>query len=109
MSGVLAGGPGMVSKPIWRVARGFEAHPEVWEWSGSPPGVSGGVGRDNRLAGSGWEAHPVVREGLVGPPVGPEDRETHPDIWESSGCPPKGPEGVGKPTRRFGWGQEAYP
>ena len=40
---------------------GREAHPNVWEWSGCPPGCPGVVETASRMAGSDWEAISNVR------------------------------------------------
>ena len=47
---------------------GSEALPDVWEWSGGPPGCPGVVGRPFQMNGSGSEALPDVWEWLGGPP-----------------------------------------
>ena len=41
---------------------GWEAFPNVREWSGSPPGCPAVVGRPSRLTGSGREALPDDQE-----------------------------------------------
>ena len=43
--------------------RGREDLLDVREWSGSPPGSPGVVGRTSRMSKSGREALPEVREG----------------------------------------------
>ena len=70
-------------KPTQRYVRSLEAHPEVRQRTGGPPGGSGahpevrvgsegppeglgGVGILTRRSGRGREAHPEVREGLGG-------------------------------------------
>ena len=53
------GGPRGGGRPTHPSRRGQEAHPEVWEESGGPPGSSGGR-----------EAHLVFRAGSEGPPGG---------------------------------------
>ena len=79
---------GVVGRPSRRCGIGQEAHPEVREWSGGPPGGlrvvgrpsrrSRSGGRPSRKSGSGWEALPEVqnwsrrygssRESLLGGP-----------------------------------------
>ena len=61
----------MSGKPAGRSGRGREAHAEVREGSGSPPGGLGGVGRPTQKFGRGREVHPEVRVGLGGTPGGP--------------------------------------
>ena len=41
---------------------GWEAFPDVREWSRGPPGCPGVVGRPSRMSGSVREALPVVQE-----------------------------------------------
>ena len=41
---------------------GQEILPDVWEWSGDPPGCPGVVDRPSRMSGSGREAIADVRE-----------------------------------------------
>ena len=41
---------------------GREALPDVWEWSGCPPGCPSVVRRPSRMFGSGRETFPDVRE-----------------------------------------------
>ena len=59
---------GMGWRPTRTSGRCWEAHPEVREGLGGPPGVSGGVVRPTRRSGRGQDAHLEVREGLEGPP-----------------------------------------
>ena len=46
----------MVGKPSRMCEIGGEAHPDVREWSGVPPGCPGVVGRPSRISGSSREA-----------------------------------------------------
>ena len=76
------------------------------------------------------ESHPMVWEGLGGPPCFPgwvgsptwrsvrdqkdhqevrEGLEAHPEVREGSRGPPRGPGGIRSPTRRFGRGWETHP
>ena len=48
-----------------------EAFPDVWEWSGGPPGCPGVVGMHSWMSRSGREAFPDVCKWLVRPPVCP--------------------------------------
>ena len=41
---------------------GQEAHPDVREWSGGPPGSPGLIGRTTRMSVSGRQALANVRE-----------------------------------------------
>ena len=43
---------------------GWDALPDVREWSEVPPGCSGVVWRSSRMSGSGWGALPEVQETL---------------------------------------------
>ena len=67
---------------VWRPSRmsgsGLEALPDVWEWSGGPPGCPVVVGkpswmsgRPSRMSKSGREALADVREWSGGPAVCP--------------------------------------
>ena len=89
----------MVERPSRRSGSGWEALPEVREWSGVPPGGPGVVGRPScrsgwpiRTSGNGCEALPEVREWSVSPPEGPED-----------------PGVVGSPSRWSMIGRETLP
>ena len=70
----------MVSNPIRRAARGFEAHSEVREGLKGPPEGPGGVGKPTLMSGRSRVAHPEVQEGSRGTP----------EVWEGSGDPPGG-------------------
>ena len=61
---------------------GLEAHPDVHEWSGGPPGCPGVVERPSRMSGSGREAH---LDGLGDPPGCPE-LVWRPCRMSESGC-----------------------
>ena len=59
----------MVERPSRRSWSGREALtkvqetlPNIWEWSGGPPGGPGVVGKPTERSGSGWEALPEVQE-----------------------------------------------
>ena len=43
---------------------GWEALPDIWEWSGVPLGCPGVVGIPSRMSGSGREIFPYIREAL---------------------------------------------
>ena len=81
-SGSFLGSPGVVGRPSWSSGSGWEALPEVWEWSED---FSGGPG----VFGSAREASPKVRE------------------W-SRGLP-EDPGVVWRPFRRSGSGWEVLP
>ena len=58
-----------------------EALPEVREWSGSPPGCPGVVGRPSRKSG-------ILQEFL-------------PEVWVWSGGPPGSPGVVGRSSKKY--------
>ena len=60
----------------------------VWEWSGSPRGCPGVVGRPSHMSGSGREASRLSGSG----------REALPDVRDWSGDPPRCPGVVGRPS-----------
>ena len=66
---------------------GWEALPDVREWSTNTPGCPRLVGRFARISGSGRETIPDDRKWWGGPP----------------GCP----EVVGRPAQMYGSGREA--
>ena len=70
---------GGTNRGLGVVRSGREALPEVWVWSGVPPGGPGVVGR------------PFRRSGVVGRPSrrSGSGRETLLEIWEWSGSSPK--------------------
>ena len=78
---------------------GQEAHPHVQEWSGSPPGCLGVVGRPSRMSESVLK---VLRMSGSG-------RDALPDVRECSRSPPRSPEVVGRPTQMFESGRKAFP
>ena len=49
-------------------AIGREALPDVWKWSGGPPGCPGVVKRPSRMSGFGRVAFPDIQEWSVVPP-----------------------------------------
>ena len=68
----VVGGPNQMSrKHCLMSGSGRETLPDVWEWSGDPPGCPGVVGRPSqmsgsgretpRMSGSGWEVFSDVR------------------------------------------------
>ena len=79
-----------------------EAHPEVREWSGGPPGFLGVDGRPSRISGCGRKDHPDVWDwsGVIGMPSrrSRSGREAHPKVREWSVGPLEGPGGVGRPS-----------
>ena len=68
---------------------GQETLPEVWKWSGDPPGGPEVVERPSRRYASGWEA-------LL-------------EVWKFSVDRPGGPEQVERPSGRSRSGIETLP
>ena len=83
----------MVGRPYHRSGSGWEALPEVREWSVGNPGGPGVVGRPSR------SSRRPIRRFRSG-------REAIPDVLEWSKGPPEGPGVVEMPTRRSGSGRE---
>ena len=87
--------------------RGREDLLDVREWSGSPPGSPGVVGRTSRMSKSGREALQDVREWSDGPTGCPEViKVAFPDVREWSGGLPGCPGVVGSPSRMSGNGPD---
>ena len=63
--------------------------PEVWNWSGDPPGGPKVVGRPSRRSGTDWQTLPKIQK------------------W--SGGSPEGSEVFGRPSRKSGSIWEALP
>ena len=78
---------------------GWEALPDVREWSGAPTGFLDVIKMHSQMSGSGRKTPRMYGSGL----------EALLDVREWLRCPPGCPGVVGRPSQMFGSGREILP
>ena len=101
-------GPELCRQTLRRSRKGLETLPEVWNWSGDPPGSSKVVGRPSRRFGSGRERLLEIQKWLETLPEVRKSSEAILDVRIWSGDPPGVPELIVTPSRRSGSGRRPY-